>query len=226
MGKNENTIKNERAQRCRVVRGMTNKSISVFAEKAHVNEQTIKAWENAIAGGLTEKGAEKFATTAIKFGVECTPIWLLYGLGVQPKLTGDIFNKSAEKIHYKNTSPIVNVTKINKSKIIKKEIDLFKKHYGNNCITVQIKDKSMFPAFIPDDIVGGIISNNISDLIDQYCIVEIANKHTLCRLLQGGSKKNVFNLITRNPESPYPQYSLYDEPILSAAKIIRLWRNE
>lgn len=211
-------LKKERGKRVRVVRSMSGLSIAEFAREIGVTDRAIIGWEGGKIGGLTEKGAEKIATVIKSFGVICSSVWLMHGMGTQPILTNEIYNK-----------PIfseINSTKNNKEIItpnsaVKNEIACFHKN-NLSAVTLQIIDDSMEPFLHLNDIAGGkrLFANKIQKALHKNCILETEENQILCRYLTEGSMPNTFNLNCLNPKTSAQPITLNNVKLISAAPVI------
>lgn len=207
----------ERGKRVRLVRNMTDLTIDDFANKIGVSNRTIKYWENGESGGLSEKGAEKIVEANNILNIQCSIIWLLYGAGSHPTLTGKYYN---------NILSLENNITNDSDDNIKKEVHYFISN-NLNAITMQITDDGMEPYLIAGDIVGGKRKQNkdIKDALHQDCIIEIKNQQLFCRRLLPGTKPKLFNLCCINQKTSAP-FIITDIEIISAAPIIWLRRKE
>jgi transcriptional regulator with XRE-family HTH domain len=211
-----NDTKKERGKRTRIIRSMLGLSVKAFAKNIGYSDRTVKSWEHANAGGLTERGADKIIRAATQLGLICELTWLMHGIGAQPVSTDPVFNK-----------PITINEQPSKIIAIKKVIDAGGKneiacfHTNNaNAITLQITDDSMQPYYIIGSIVGGkrTTGAEIDKILYEDCIVETRNKQTLCRRLTPGTMPNCYNLTCLNPNTK--QTNIYDIELLSAARVI------
>lgn len=212
-----NAGKVERGKRVRLVRNMTDLTIDDFANKIGVSNRTIKYWENGESGGLSEKGAEKIVEANDILNIQCNVIWLLYGAGSQPILTGKSYN---------NALSLTNNITNDSNDSIKKEAHYFIST-NFNAITMQITDDGMEPYLIAGDIVGGKRKQNkdIKNALHKDCIIEIKNQQLFCRRLLPGTKPKLFNLCCINQKTSAP-FIITDMEIISAAPIIWLRRKE
>ena len=71
----------ERGRRLKLLRSMTGLPRKALEQKYHISASTIQSWEDAKAGGLTEKGAKRVIQVFHKEGIQCSLNWLLHGLG-------------------------------------------------------------------------------------------------------------------------------------------------
>lgn len=212
-----NANKIERGKRVRLVRNMTDLTIDDFADKIGVSNRTVKYWENGESGGLSEKGAEKIVEASDILNIQCSIIWLLYGAGFHPILTGKSYN---------NALPLENNITNDFNDSIKKEAHYFISN-NLNAITMQITDDGMEPYLIAGDIVGGKRKQNrdIKSALHRDCIIETKNQQLFCRRLLPGAKPKLFNLCCINQKASAP-FIITDIEIISAAPIIWIRRKE
>jgi transcriptional regulator with XRE-family HTH domain len=214
-----NIIK-DRGKRFRMLRLMTNSSIDAFAEQIGVSGRTIKGWEQAKGGGVHEKAAEKAVEAARRLKVEYNVLWLMHGIGSQPILIAEEYNKPLTVESLPKTK---KPKSLNSS--IKKEIKFFHKNNPSS-VTLQIADDSMEPYYNVGDIVGGqlIGGDRINNIINTDCIVETSEHQILCRYVTKGSKNNLYNLICVNRKTQTEPAIINDVKLISAAPIIWIRR--
>lgn len=207
----------ERGKRVRLVRNMTDMTIDVFANKIGVSNRTVKYWENGDFGGLSEKGAEKIVAANNILKIQCSIIWLLYGEGSYPILTGKPYSPNFS---------LKNNRLNDYDEKIQEEVHYFISN-NLNAVTMQIVDDSMEPCFIIGDIVGGKRRKNkeIKNALHKDCIIETKKQQLLCRRLLPGTKTKLFNLCCINQKTNSP-FIITDVEIISAAPIIWLRRKD
>ncbi len=157
--------------RVRFVRSLTKLSREAFEEKYTINRNTLKAWELGI-NTLTEKSAKALSNAINEEGFSCSPQWLIFGQGSEPKPLREVDDK-------------VLVDEINHQSNVIYEADYFKKNNPNSIICM-ITDKSMVPEFKAGDYVGGInidFVNTPNQLIGSSCIVSLGDSIILVRKL-------------------------------------------
>jgi len=157
------------ADRVRFVRSLTKLSREAFEEKYGINRNTLKSWERNI-NTLTEKSAKTLSDAINKEGFSCSPEWLIFGQGSEPRP----LSERDDEILFDEISQ--------QSKLIY-EADYFKKN-NLNSITCMITDKSMYPDFKPGDFVGGINTEfkmNLGQFIGLSCIVSLKEDILLVR---------------------------------------------
>lgn len=161
---------NSYADRVRFVRTLTNLSREAFEGKYGINRNTLKSWELGI-NALTEKSAMQIADAIKNEGFSCSPEWLIFGMGEEPRAF-DTNNKLLRSIS-------------EQSKIIY-EAEYFKKNNENSIVTM-VTDFSTLPIYQLGDYVGGIIevkirnSENFEKFFNRICIVSLINETTIIR---------------------------------------------
>ncbi len=204
----------ERLRRARVLAGLTTRR--EFEKKHHISANTLQGWEQG-KNPLSEKGARRVIEAFNHEGLICTPEWLLHGVGMPPRpyemLRVGITEKTAD----------FDLEKLNleEEEFIYAETQSFKKHYPG-AIVLSINDDSMLPYFKKGDYVGGvqISTKNIDNYLNYLCILELDNNLILPRLLQKGSKQNLYTASCMNPTSHSAPLNLIDVNVVSAAPII------
>ncbi|MHB1949708.1 MAG: helix-turn-helix domain-containing protein, partial [Gammaproteobacteria bacterium] len=131
------------AERVRFVRSLTKLSREAFESKYGINRNTLKSWELGI-NTLTEKSAIQIADAIKSEGFSCSPEWLIFGMGPEPRS----FNADDSLLDAISEQ----------SKIIY-EAEYFKKNNENSIVSM-ITDLSMFPNYEVGDYVGGVIEDN------------------------------------------------------------------
>lgn len=122
-------------------------------------------------------------------------------------------------------SGVGNFPSWSEDKKIKAELDVFFK-VNANAASFEIFNRDMLPVYHVGDVVAGVKcgEENLNDVINKDCIVELEGKTILFRQLKKGSQSNRFNLICTNLEAEDPIIS--DAKIISAAPIIWLRRRQ
>lgn len=161
---------NSYADRVRFVRTLINLSREAFENKYGINRNTLKSWELGI-NALTEKSAMQIAEAIKNEGFSCSPEWLIFGMGEEPRA----FDTNSKLL--KSMSE--------QSKIIY-EAEYFKKNNENSIVTM-VTDLSTLPIYQIGDYVGGIIEGNILDsenfakFINRICIISLINETIIIR---------------------------------------------
>lgn len=195
-----------RAKRIRYIREqLLNMSRSELCKDSNLVEASLKSWELAMAGGLTEKGAEKFCRLVKSFNVYCSPAWLLYEIGEGPI-------KNPEKIPPSN----------DEDKQIANELLEFRKQ--PNAIDTVVKDDAMIPLLRPGDYVAGIMVKKIEKAINKECIIMTVNHNIFVRLLKLGDKTGKYLLACLNPNPVIAQPEIQNVEIQWAAPILWIRR--
>lgn len=205
----QNASAEERAKRLRKIRNLANLSRKEICDSEELNLNTYKGWELARFGGLPIDGAERVITRVARENIVCTPEWLLYGKGIEPYILPQKKDISEEE----------------KNNLILKEILLFQSLHHNSVYT-EIKDDSLAPDYLPGDFVAGIIfrGEDISNILDQNCIVELENGDILVRYLKKGAAKHCYKLIATNINCDITSPMVIESRIKFAAPIIRHYK--
>ncbi len=197
----------ERGNRVRFVReSILKMKRPDFCEGSSLNENTIKGWELAKHGGLTEKGAKKLVIHLTNLGIHCNINWLLYGIGNQPqKLNGFISLEGFEQLR-------------NEQDQIAEELLVFRRQ-GNTLDTI-INDDTMLPFYQYNDYVAGI-REDIVNCINLDCIIIDEQNQLHVKLLKKGNLKGHYHLLGHNINSSKISTSnLFNTKIIVAAPII------
>lgn len=196
----------ERGNRVRYVRDrLLGLSREDFCKNSEVKHPSLKAWELAWGGGLTESGAKKFVKRAAQLGVYCTVPWLMHGIGKHAILITKDINIFEEKEEH-----------------ITKELLVFRELPG--AIDTVVKDDAMIPLLYPDNYVGGIILENTEDAVDKECIVVDANGDFYVRVLKHGDETGRYNLICLNEHPHLAKKEIKNIQIQIVAPIIWIRR--
>ena len=84
----------ERGKRLRLIRKMSSLTLDELSSKYNLGISTIKYWECAKSQGLSSKGAKKIVTAMQNEGIQCSYMWLMYGVGLPPQFIDVRFHKS------------------------------------------------------------------------------------------------------------------------------------
>ena len=175
-----------------------------FAELVGVTKTSISIWRNPKkTKGLMQSGANKISMAVLKLGLNCSPSWLLHGIGEGPKW---INNPTSESIWLERQI----------------EINYFL-GASRLAVVTRLEDNAMQPTYFENDIVGGLWRD--TDHIDykRNYIVDI-NGHLEVRKLRKTDTPNYFDLYSiyfvENPAYPYEIKNIYLDKV---APIIRVW---
>src|SRR3990167_5603041 len=94
-----------RGQRVKILRALANLDRKNVEERYHINFNTLKGWELARHGGLTENGAKKILMMCECEGIQCTLDWILYGIGMGPFFEENNKNTLSMKITDHDMAP-------------------------------------------------------------------------------------------------------------------------
>lgn len=199
-----------RAKRLRSLRIMAGfSSMEAFGKAAEIGLTTLKYWESARGGGLSKKGANKVADYVALLGIQCSPEWLLHGMGQAPYYT-DL--QEAEK------------QQTDDHEHIQQEISLFRE-LSPGAVTLLIDDDGMEPFYSLGDIVGGVRLEPDSHeaATNHHCIVELKTGEVICRYVKQGTQENRYHLSCVNQETTNPFPVEYDVDVVALAPVI-WWR--
>lgn len=202
-----------RGQRLKSLRMMTGLSRKKLEQDYHISASTIQSWEDAKAGGLTKKGAERAIAVFIDQGIRCSVDWLLYGIGTPPQLSNKLFENSGER-----HEPIEVPTE---DRAIVNELLVFRQN-NPDAVEYIIIDDGMAPGFATGDYVAGKrrSSLHLDSVLGKNCIVETRDNEILFRRVKAGSKPGVYTLTCLNPDTSVREITLYDRELVSAAPVI------
>ena len=191
-----------RAKRVKYVReNLLNISRSELCKDSILKEGSLKGWELAAMGGLTEKGAEKLVARFKELGIYCTTPWLLHEIGYGP-------TRKQEHIDISNSE----------EEQIAKELLEFRQQ--PNAIDTIIKDDSMLPLLAPGNFVAGIVARNIKTAINKECIIVMPDHSYLVRILQSGDDPGRYTLSSLNKNPSMMRQEIKNVSIIAAAPII------
>ena len=208
----ESLIK-ERARRVRLARSMTGLTRAVLTSKYGVSSANFQNWEGPRYGGLTEKAARKLVAICKQEGIETTVEWLMYGSGSPPAIVskprsphlevkdvGAVYNSG----NMEQFSPVGSLQKESRSVELAKiaqELEFFKQNYVHDVLVTVVIDEAMQPKYVIGDYVAGKRHVNIVDFLHDECIVELADRKVLVRVLRPGNEEGKYNLEGYNKEA-------------------------
>jgi len=209
----------ERGKRLRLVRKMSSLTLDDLSSKYDLGISTIKYWECAKNQGLSSKGAKKIVTAMQNEGIQCSYMWLMYGVGLAPQFIDVRFHKG-----FKNSDCIEQVA-YDEEKSIEHEVAMFCEK-NIDAVALTIFDDGMEPFYSNGDGVGGkrLYGSDLTKTIGKNCIVETVERQLLCRRIAQGNGGDNFNLYCINPNTLANPPHLYDVKLLSAAPISRVWK--
>jgi transcriptional regulator with XRE-family HTH domain len=202
-----------RGQRLKSLRMMTGLSRKKLEQDYHISASTIQSWEDAKAGGLTKKGAERVIAVFIDQGIRCSVDWLLYGIGTPPQLSNKLFDQGSER-----HDPIEVPTE---DRAIVNELLVFRQN-NPDAVEYIIIDDGMAPNFATGDYVAGKrrSSLHLDSCIGKNCIVETRDNEILFRRVKAGSKPGTYTLTCINSDTSVRDITLYDRELITAAPVI------
>jgi hypothetical protein len=172
-----------------------------FCRDSNITAQSLKGWELAWGGGLSQPGAVKIVNHSKKLNIYCTDSWLMHGIGRSAtQITKDLDIEEGDESH------------------IAKELLLFREI--PHAIDTVIKDDGMIPLLYPGNYVGGIIVKNIENAIGKECIIIADNGDTLIRVLKHGKESARYDLVCLNEHTTLAKREIKNITIKSAAPII------
>lgn len=201
-----------RGKRLKSLRMMSGLSRKNLADKYNLSASTLQSWEDAKAGGLTDKGAKKIILALQAEGVQCTLDWLLYGVGKPPQLAA----RYSQEIREESA-----VYEASEEHALVKELLIFRQ-YNPNAVDYMVADNGMEPFYQKGDYVAGRrrVGKDIKVLIGKNCIVETKANEIYLRRLRQGSKENLYTLVCINLDTSVTDLVLYDCELKSAAGVI------
>ncbi|MBA3536089.1 MAG: hypothetical protein H0T84_05690 [Tatlockia sp.] len=176
-----------------------------FCRNSNITPQSLKGWELAWGGGLSQPGAKKVVKRAKELNVYCTESWLMHGVGRSATIiTKDLNLEEGDENH------------------IAKELLLFREL--EHSIDTVIKDDAMLPFLYPGNYVGGTIVKNIENAIGKECIIVADNNEILVRILKRGREPSRYDLVCLNENTTSVKKEIKDTVIQYAAPIIWIRR--
>jgi len=201
------SLAEERAQRARLVRRMTGLTRVALAKKYGVSSANFQNWEGPRYGGLTEKAAMKLVAICSNEGIEISVEWLMYGSGAPPTIMPpahyrNLQLKETEKVYavVPSTGQEINPHEKRSMELAKiaQELEVFKQNYEHDVLVTVVTDKVMEPYYKLGDYIAGKRHTNISAFLQSECIVEMADRKLVVRVLQPGNEEHKYNLAGYN----------------------------
>jgi transcriptional regulator with XRE-family HTH domain len=211
-----------RGKRLKSLRMMAGLSRKALEDKYDVSASTMQSWEDAKAGGLTEKGAKRAIEVFRQEGIRCAVDWLLYGIGLPPQLSDKLFQQ-----HVQLQESLEDRVEVSEERAIVNELLAFRQH-NPDAVEFIVPDDGMNPMFHKGDYVAGKRRYNdaINNVIGLDCIIETKENEVLLRRLKMGTQSGVYTLICLNPGTSVAEFALHDREILSAAPVIWFRRKD
>lgn len=168
---------------------------------------TLQYWEKGQAKGIPVYEAERLVQIFNKIGVKCSISWLLHGEDDEPILLSQ-FN-----LHFEDDATI--------DKALIEEVKFFQLHHSD-CIIFKIEDDAMLPFYNSGDIVGGDkrYGDDIINIVNRNCIVELSSGECICRYLRVTDKKKHYNLLSLNINAASPSATVLETRVNWAAEVI------
>lgn len=191
-----------RGNRIKLIRThLLNQTREEFCKHSDIAAQSLKGWELAWGGGLSQLGAEKIVRHAKQLDIYCTVAWLLHGIGAPAThLSNDLEFQKPDDEH------------------IAKELLVFREIPDS--IDTLIQDDAMLPYLTPGTYVGGIIAKQIDMALGKDCIVIDDKNKLYVRVLKRGDNSNRYNLICLNQQAVLAKREIKNIKIKAAAPII------
>jgi len=194
MPKHDKRLIKERGDRIKWLRRIANLDRRTFAEKYHLNYETLKGWENGKHGGITQKRAQ-YVIQALKekAHIECSVEWLMYAVGEGPQIS---YEKDCHHSHYSEL--LAHFDK--KERIqIQKELEVFSSSH-KNIVATTVHDHSMEPCFQAGDIIAGVAHYNdeAKSCEGKVCILHDLSGKFLLRKIEKNPLSNKLTLIALN----------------------------
>lgn len=176
-----------------------------FCRDSNITAQSLKGWELAWGGGLSQQGAVKIVKRAKELNIYCTESWLIHGIGRNATpITKDLDIQEGDESH------------------VAKELLLFREL--QHSIDTVIKDDGMVPFLYPGNYVGGIIVSNIENAIGKECIIIADNDEIFVRILKHGEEPARYDLICFNEHPTLVKKEIKNTAIKFAAPIVWIRR--
>lgn len=207
-----------RGKRLKSLRMMAGLSRKALEDKYGLSASTMQSWEDAKAGGLTEKGAKRAIDVFRQEGIRCAVDWLLYGIGLPPQLSDKLFQHQTQVDEEGGTDGKVGGSE---ERAIVNELLAFRQH-NPDAVEFIVADDGMSPFYTKGDYVAGKrrYHNDIEKLVGLDCIIETKENEVILRRLKAGSYNGTFTLICINPSTTVNEYACHDRELLSAAPVI------
>lgn len=213
-----------RAKRLKRLRKITGLSRQEFTKRYGISRGTMQNWETARFGGLTEKGAKLVLNAFRQEGVHCSFEWLMYGVGLGPQLSENLYVESSANDEA-NRSP--SQREYSEEEVIAKELEKFKQ-LNVDTIDMVVEDDGMWPQYRSGEHIAGrkIYGKDIDRIINRDCIVETQSGQIMLRFVREGSRPGVYTLLCINPKTSVAAPIQYDVALTSAAPVVWMRRSD
>jgi hypothetical protein len=172
-----------------------------FCRDSNITPQSLKGWELAWGGGLSQPGAKKVVKRTKELKIYCTESWLMHGIGRSATIiTKDLDLEEGDENH------------------IAKELLVFRELECS--IDTVIKDDGMLPLLYPGNYVGGIIVKNTDNAVGKECIIVADNNEIFVRILKQGEERSRYDLVCLNPNTTLVKKEIKNTAIKFAAPIV------
>jgi len=208
-----------RGKRIKSLRMMADLSRKDVGDKYQISAGTLRGWEEARSGGLTENGARRLLTVFRKEGIQCSIEWLLHGTGIPPQVSDKLYQGEAGSLL--QDTDLGQQPESWEDPIILSELLHFRK-VNPDAVDMLVVDNGMEPLFHQGDYVAGRRRYNeeVENVIGRNCIIETTQGKLYLRQLQRGTKKGLYTLICINLNFSPEDAILYNVDIVSAAPVI------
>lgn len=156
-----------------------------FCQGFHYTSQSLKAWELAWGGGISESRARILVDYMRDLGVHCTVPWIMYGVGPEPKLL----------TQYEQHNP----DGLQDDDDLAEELLFFENRAHAH--TAQVTDDSLYPILRVGDYVGGFETQQPHKALDQECLVIDLQDNQYIRILKQGDQAQTYHLTSYNPHT-------------------------
>lgn len=209
-----------RGKRLKSLRMMTGLSRKALEEQYNISASTIQSWEDAKAGGLTEKGAKRVIKVFKEEGIRCSLDWLLFGIGFAPQLSNKLFDEE-EGGEGSFGEATITAEPQSEDRAIVNELLVFRQS-NPDAVEFIVADDGMGPFYNVGDYIAGKrrLSPGHDAVVGMDCIVETKDNEILFRRIKAGSKPGTYNLVAINIDTSVAQPVLYDRELISAAPVI------
>lgn len=153
-----------------------------FCQGFHYTSQSLKAWELAWGGGISESRAHLLVKHLRSLGVHCTVPWIMHGVGPEPRLLTD------QEQH--------NLVLSEDEDYLADELLFFEQRAGAH--TAVVADDSLHPILRVGDYVGGFEIQQPDKAYGQECLVIDYQDHAYIRILQKGDYDQTYHLTSYN----------------------------
>lgn len=153
-----------------------------FCQGFHYTSQSLKAWELAWGGGISESRAQKLVEHMRSLGVHCTVPWIMHGVGPEPQLLTQHDPDWLQGEDY-----------------LAEELLFFERR--DHAHTALVTDDSLCPVLRIGDYVGGFEVAQPDKAFGQECLVVDLQDNQYIRILEEGDQTQRYHLTSYNPDT-------------------------